>query len=74
MTNITMIYAVGKLVHCSGQLAQLFSSSVSVGEVWGSIPGPVKSNTVPQTARHRCDVPSKLCCPVAKPQDEPLHS
>ena len=40
--------------------------SLLVREVWGSIPGPVKSNTVQPTARHRCDVSSELCCSVAK--------
>ena len=32
-------------------------------EVWGSKLGPVKSDTVLPTARHRCDISSKeLCC------------
>ena len=34
----------------------------------GSIPGPVISDTVSPTARHRCDVSSELCCPGAKPR------
>ena len=32
----------------------------SVPEVWGSIPGPVKSNTVSPTAFHSCDVFSEM--------------
>ena len=38
------------------RLAQLLSSLVSVRKVLSSIPGPVKSDTVSPTARHRCDV------------------
>ena len=33
----------------------------------GSIPLPVKSNTLYPTARHRCDVSSELRCPGDKP-------
>ena len=33
-----------------------------------SIPGPVKSDTVSPTARHRCNVTLELCCPGAKPR------
>ena len=33
----------------------------------GSIPWPFKWDTVSPTARHRCDVSLKLCCPGAKP-------
>ena len=44
---------------------QLLSTLPSVREVWGSIPGPVKSGTVSPTARYRCDVPLDLCCPGA---------
>ena len=40
----------------------------SVLEAWGSIPGPVKLDTVSPTIRHRCDVSSELCCPGAKPR------
>ena len=32
----------------------------------GSIPGPVKSDTVSLPARHRCDVSSELCCRGAR--------
>ena len=39
---------------------------LSVREVWGSIPGSVKSDTVSPTACHRCDVSSELCCQGAK--------
>ena len=42
--------------------------TLSVREVWGSIPGPVKSDTVSPTTRHRCDVSSELCSPGAKPR------
>ena len=41
---------------------------VSAREVLSLIPGPVKSNTMSPTARHRCDVSSELCCSVAKPR------
>ena len=38
------------------------------GEVWGLIPGPIKSDTVSPTARNRCDVSLELlCCPEARP-------
>ena len=47
-------------------LAQLFKTSLSVREVWVSITGAVKSDTVSPTARHHCDVSSELCCPGAK--------
>ena len=43
-------------------------ASLSVREVLGSSPRPVKSNTVSQMVRHRCDVSSELCCPGAKPR------
>ena len=52
----------------TARLAQLSTTSLSVREVWGSIPGPVKSDTVSPTARHRCDVSSELCSPGAKPR------
>ena len=35
-------------------------------QVWGFIPGSVKSDTVSLTARHRCDVSLELCSPGAK--------
>ena len=35
---------------------------------FGSIPRPVKSDTVSSPARHRCDVLSELYCSGAKPQ------
>ena len=39
---------------------------LSMRKIWGSIPRPVKSDTVLPTARHRCEVSSDLCCPGAK--------
>ena len=39
-----------------------------IGKSLGSILRPVKSDTVLPTTRHRCDVSSELCCPVAKPR------
>ena len=35
-----------------GRLAKWFKTSLSVREVWGSIPRPVKSVTASPTARH----------------------
>ena len=52
----------------NGRLAQLLSTLLSLREVWGSIPGPVKFDTVSPTARHRCDVFLELCHPGAKPR------
>ena len=45
-------------------------TSLSVRKVcgFGSIHGPVKFDTVSPTARHRCDVSSKLCWPGAQPR------
>ena len=40
--------------------------AIGVGGL-GSIPGRVKSHTVPSTARHRCEVSSEMCYPSAKP-------
>ena len=40
--------------------------TLSVSEVYGLIPGLVKSNTVSQTARHCFNVCVELCCPGAK--------
>ena len=48
------------------RLAQLFTTLLSVRDVFGSILGPLKSDTVSPTARHRCDVSSELCCPGVK--------
>ena len=54
----------------AGPLVQL--TSLSVQEVGGSIPDPVK--LVSATARHRCDIFSKeLCCPSASRNDGPHH-
>ena len=44
------------------------STLLWVREVWVSIPGPVKSDTVLPTACHRCDDSSELCCLRAKPR------
>ena len=52
----------------TNRLAQFSSALLSVREVWGSIPGSVKSDTVSPTVRHRCDVSWELCCTGAKPQ------
>ena len=41
---------------------------LSVQEVWGSITGPVKSDTVSSTTHSRCDVSSKLYRPGAEPR------
>ena len=38
----------------------MVTTSLSVREVWGSVPGPVKSDTVSPTARHRCDISSEF--------------
>ena len=35
-------------------------------EVWGSIPGLVRSDAVLPTTCYRCHVSSELCCPGAK--------
>ena len=42
-------------------LALLFNTLLSGRKVWGSIPEPVKSDTVLPTGHHRCDVSSELC-------------
>ena len=42
--------------------------SLSARKVLGSIPLPVKSDTVSLTVRHRCNVSSELCSPGAKPR------
>ena len=55
---------VGKEGHCF-----LVVKRIDVdegGPVWNSISGSVESDTVSLTARHRCDVSSKLCFPGAK--------
>ena len=41
--------------------------TATVREVWGSIPRPFKSDIMPPTARHSCDVFSELSCPGAEP-------
>ena len=42
------------------------STSLLVREVWVSIPGKIKSDTVSPQARYRCNVSSNLCSPGAK--------
>ena len=36
-------------------------------EVMGALRGTIKSDSVTSTTRHRCNVPSELYCPDAKP-------
>ena len=43
-------------------------TSLSARQIMGFIPGPVKTDKLSPTARHRCDVSSELCCPGAKPR------
>ena len=43
-------------------------SFIMVLEVWGALPGTIKSDSVLPTVSHRCNVSSKLCCPDAKPR------
>ena len=50
------------------------NSSLSAGEVWGSITGPVKPYAVLPTARHSCINFLELCCPCAKPAEICLMS
>ena len=54
--------------------AQFTDLECRCGNVWDSIPGPVKSDTVSSTDRHRCDVSSELCCPGAEPRNGSRHS
>ena len=49
---ITLIIAVGSLV--TGKRSQGFDL------------GPAKSDIASPTARHRCDISSKLCCAAAE--------
>ena len=49
------------IVTCAGfcyVMVLLLSTSLSVRQVWSSIPGLVKSDAMSPTARHRCDVSS----------------
>ena len=59
-------YIYDFLIPFIGHLTYLLSTSLSVMEVWGSIPEAVKSDTVSSTVRHRCDVFSLLFCPGVK--------
>ena len=52
----------------TGPLLSCLAHTLSVREVWHSNPGSVKSETESPTAHHRCDVPSELCSPGAKPR------
>ena len=58
----------------SDRSAQLLSITLSVRKVRTSIPGPVKLDTIPPTARYRCDVSSELCSQVISRGDELRHS
>ena len=49
-----------------GRIFNLFKDIADVAGGLGSIPGPVRSDTVSPTARYCCDVSSELCCPDAK--------
>ena len=60
-----------KLTTKQRPVSSVVKISLSVLEVWGSIPGPVKSDTVLPTARHRCDVSSELSCQVLSRGDGP---
>ena len=43
-------------------------TSLSTRGVRGSIPGPIKSDTISPMTRHRRNVSLELCCPDAKPR------
>ena len=51
-------------------ISSVLKHTLSVREVWGSIPGPVKS----AQCRHRCNVSSDQCYPGAKPRRWPCYS
>ena len=59
------VYIITKNMYST---ALWLSSSLSARQIWSSIPGPVKSDTVSPTGHHCCDVSSKLCRPGAKPR------
>ena len=46
----------------------IISASLSGQGVWGSITGPIKSETVSQMAGHPGEVSSELCCPNTEPR------
>ena len=52
----------------TSRLLWCLSTSLLATEVLGSIPGPVKSDTLSPMACHHCDVSSKLCCRDAAPR------
>ena len=56
------------------RLVQLLRRLLSVQEVWGLIPRPVKSDTVSATACHRCGASPEMRCPGANCVDGPRHS
>ena len=58
-------------IDLTDRLAQLFGTLLLLREVSGSIPEPIKLDTVSPTARHRCKVSLKLCCPGVKPRKRP---
>ena len=58
-------------------VSSVLKSNAFGWKVWGSIPAPVKSDTMLPTARHRCYVSSELCCPAPSREDgshHPLHA
>ena len=55
-------------------LAQLLSLWLSVLEVYGSIPEPVKSDTLLPTAHRCCDVSSNCVAQALSRVDGPRHS
>ena len=69
----TYIYGVLQVffmdrINFTRPVSSVVTTLLSVKEVWGSIPGLVKSDTVSPTARHRCDASSELCYSGAKPR------
>ena len=59
---------VGALRSITGRLTQLLMTPLSMTKVWGSIPGPVKWDTVSPTAGRRCVVFSELSCSSVMPR------
>ena len=64
--KISLIYTYRYVVSALTQL--LSTTSLSVRQVQGSIPRPVKADVVPLTTCHRGSVSSKLRCSGTKPQ------
>ena len=55
-----------EMMHEEPKLFARLKTLLTVREVWGSIPGTVKSDTVSPTARHCGDVSSELYSPGAE--------